>query len=1240
MTRYNNWYKLLLICSMQLLIFNSMIFAQDPFVRIVFNNEVGASKGVGWGDYNNDGYPDIYVTNGAQNYKQQNFLYLNNGDGTFTRITTGPQSTDLFISGGCSWGDFDNDGNLDLYVATTTDNPNDPAKNNILYENNGDGTFTKNTTAGPAVNDKEYTAAVGWGDYNNDGYIDLFIKNGWVQKQANSLYSNNGDGTFTDITGINLVSSTHATFISGFAWGDYDNDGDLDLCVAGGAGPNNAVWRNDGSNTFVKLLNASSESIIEGSDSSGPSWADYDNDGDLDLFMTNFGDAGPEKNFLYRNDGSDVFTKITDGDVVNDVAYSLGSGWADIDNDGDLDLFVGNDNDGTPGLKNFFYLNNGDGTFTKNATSVVLDSTFTYGTSFADYNKDGFLDLFTAREGKNILFRNNEPANGNTNNWINIKCVGTASNYAGIGVKVRAKATINSQVRWQMREISAQNGYGGHDDLRAHFGLGNASIIEELRVEWPSGTEQTLTNVAVNQFLTIAESGTTETIRITAPNGGESWQVGSVHNITWTSNNTSGAVDIEYSATGGSSWNTIATDETDDGSYSWTIPDNPSTNCLVRITDADGTPSDVSDSPFTIAQVTYVLTMAVEPSGSGSTQPAVGDHNYASGTVVEITATPLTGWDFVNWTGDVADPNNSTTTVTMDDNKVVTANFVQQTFTLTMAANPAEGGTTDPSVGAHIYPNGQVVTITANPNSGYSFLNWTGDVANPNNISTTVTMNADKTVTANFQALASSITITAPNGGENWAVGSAHNITWTSQNTSGTVNIDYSTDGGSNWKPVIASTGDDGSHLWTIPNDPSTICKVRVSDTDGNPTDQSDAVFTISQNAFDISGTVLYDAKGRPVSGVSLALTHSGGSGNQNSDESGNYLFTSIPTGNVQIVPSKTDDLREAISGSDALLVLQYLAFLANMDDEQQYAADVTEDGSVSGSDAQAILRYLAFYSDNIGATGQWRFTPSDTSFALNANAIANFKAYLKGDANLNWGEGGTLAKNNPSSAALLIHDISLRDDKNVLVPVKIEPNGETLNTFIFTISYDAASLRFISVENTVLIAGFMVVSNNTEPGKVHFAIAGHNGITTSGDILRLVFEKQDQIESANFDITRAFINDLEVTCFQNGAVNFAQAKNRVIPESFNLDQNYPNPFNPETRISFQLPVAGNVSLKIFNVRGDEICTLINEQREAGYHYFLWNGKDAAGIEVPSGVYLVTIQSGQFIANRKMVKIR
>jgi len=385
-------------------------------------NDGGTSRGCAWADYDNDNDLDLFVAN---DYDQNNFLYSNNGDGTFIKISSGSVVNDGAMSSSISWGDYDNDADLDLFVANYVD------QKNFLYQNDGTGQFKK-VTNGNIVNDISFSMGSSWADYDNDGYLDLFVTNGGSSVlQNNFLFHNNGDSSFIKITTGIIVND--ASYSEGCCWGDYDNDGDLDLFVANNNDQDNNLFSNNGDGTFTKITTGIV--VNDKGNSMGGSWGDFDNDGDLDLFVTNWLD---QNNFLYANNGDGTFTKILSSPVVSDAGHSWGSAWGDFDNDGDLDLFVAN----AGNQKNFLYSNKGDGTFEKISTGIVVEESVTStSVSWGDYNNDGFLDLFVSSEDnqKNCLYANN----GNGNNWINIKCVGTISNHSAIGAKVRVKAIIN-----------------------------------------------------------------------------------------------------------------------------------------------------------------------------------------------------------------------------------------------------------------------------------------------------------------------------------------------------------------------------------------------------------------------------------------------------------------------------------------------------------------------------------------------------------------------------------------------------------------------------------------------------------------------------------------------------------------------------------------------------------------------------------------------------------------------------
>ncbi len=396
---------------------------QSTFTRVsegAIVNDVESSTGCMWGDYNRDGYPDLYVTNWAQN----NVLYRNNGNGTFTRITSGAIISDMADSKSGTWGDYNNDGYLDLFVSNAN-------QNNLLFQNDQDGSFSQVTT-GPVVTDEGYSMGNSWGDYDNDGFLDLFVVNYYYKSQF--VYHNTGNGTFTKMASGDAVDC-----------GSY------------------------------------SISVIPG---------DYNNDRYLDLYVTNSG-----VNFLHHNNGDATFTRINEGAIVNDDESSQGASWGDYDNDGELDLFVANSDE-----NNFLYENSGDGTFDKMTVgSIVNDGGYSSGCAWGDYDNDGDLDLYVTNRGtqSNFFYEN-----GSTeNHWIKIGCVGTISNRAGLGAKVKVRANGV----WQLREVSGQTGFSAQNSLIAHFGLGDATSIEILTVEWPSGIKDTFSNVTVGQYVVVTE---------------------------------------------------------------------------------------------------------------------------------------------------------------------------------------------------------------------------------------------------------------------------------------------------------------------------------------------------------------------------------------------------------------------------------------------------------------------------------------------------------------------------------------------------------------------------------------------------------------------------------------------------------------------------------------------------------------------------------------------------------------
>jgi hypothetical protein len=472
------------------------------------------NTGVAWGDYDKDGDCDLILTTYDPIHQfEENVLFQNNCNGRFTKVAVPGIATDRASSRSSAWIDYNNDGNLDLFVCNGANETFLQRQGSFLYRNNADGTFTR-ITSGPGAHRGRLSMGHQWADINNDSYIDVAVADigGPV-----SLYMNNGDDTFAKVTDDPVVTDGALANDTAVAFADIDNDGDQDLFVLTlYETPGNRFYRNNGEGGFTRVTDS-----VVGDDpnnlgtSTSASFVDYNDDGDLDLYVCNlsFRDGGITRNFLYRNDDG-TFTEVTTaGPIVTDTGKSAHAAWSDYDNDGDIDVYV------TRQGSNKLYDNNGDGTFTSNISSIIVDAPGSGGAAWADFNNDGYPDLIVpSGEGQdNSVTTKMYVNNGNGNNWVNIKLIGTQSNTNAIGARVSALATINGSPKRQYRVVSSTNGglNGGQNMLNVHFGLRHAPIIDELTIDWPaSGIVQVFNNVPVNTFMEITEEESSDPINI------------------------------------------------------------------------------------------------------------------------------------------------------------------------------------------------------------------------------------------------------------------------------------------------------------------------------------------------------------------------------------------------------------------------------------------------------------------------------------------------------------------------------------------------------------------------------------------------------------------------------------------------------------------------------------------------------------------------------------------------------
>jgi hypothetical protein len=460
---------------------------------------------VSWVDYDGDGDLDLCVTNGydvgaAEPSPQANRLYRNDGHGALEPVIGGSISKDEGYSSGNTWGDYDNDGDLDLFIANQQD------QENFLYRNDGEGVLTR--VVDDAIHgDGGHSYAASWVDIDSDGALDLFVANGGLSHAgANFLYHNRGDGSFVKIVDGSIVTDVAGT--CGIAWGDYDNDGDPDLFAANhGFDPatnSNALYRNDGNLIFTKLTD--SPAAQDRQPSCSANWVDFDNDGDLDLYVANlYGLA----NLLYRNEGAGDLQPVGEVPIAVDGGYSYVTNWEDYDNDGSLDLLVANWGAG-PDL----YLNDGEGNLERRRAGV-LGQSILHGAAMAsgDHDADGDVDVYVGNwpnnpgpEEQNRLIVNQ----GVPGNWLQVELVGTESNRAGLGARVSVTAHIRGGLRTQLREVASHTGFRSQSSLVQHFGLGDAEVVAEVVVRWPSGQNSSVEDVDSNQRITITEGASAQ----------------------------------------------------------------------------------------------------------------------------------------------------------------------------------------------------------------------------------------------------------------------------------------------------------------------------------------------------------------------------------------------------------------------------------------------------------------------------------------------------------------------------------------------------------------------------------------------------------------------------------------------------------------------------------------------------------------------------------------------------------
>jgi len=511
--------------------------ASDPSKRYIMESMSG---GVVLIDYDRDGWPDIYFTNqptvdqALKGVSAPGALYHNNRDGTFTDVTAKSGLNTSCLANGGAVGDYNNDGWPDLYLTCLG--------GNVLYRNNGDGTFT-DVTEQAHVRDGRYSTGAAFGDYDNDGFIDLMVVNyvdfhlddmpkfgsasfckyrgldvqcgpRGLRGAGDSLFHNNGDGTFTDVSKEAGVSDPDGYYGLGVVWADFNNTGRPDIYIANDSTPK-YLYRNLGNGKFDEIGLQSGTAVSEdGSEqaSMGIALGDYNHTGRPSIYVTNFTD---ENDLLYRNQGNWDFDEVSypSGVALPSLPWvKWGTAFVDLDNSGWLDLITVTGHvypqvDQLPSgggyrQPSLLQMNQRDGTFcdaSDEAGPALMQPRVSRGLAVGDLFNDGNMDVVIEDlDGKPMILRNHGVPG---NHWVSFELDGTKSNRAALNARIKIVAGGMTQTS----EIHSGGSYLSQNDLRVHFGLGTATKIDKIEIRWPSGFVEELNNLATDRFYNVLE---------------------------------------------------------------------------------------------------------------------------------------------------------------------------------------------------------------------------------------------------------------------------------------------------------------------------------------------------------------------------------------------------------------------------------------------------------------------------------------------------------------------------------------------------------------------------------------------------------------------------------------------------------------------------------------------------------------------------------------------------------------
>jgi hypothetical protein len=1155
------------------------------------------------GDINGDGINDIIIGGGfndqAANDAGKTYIVfgkktgwgknisLANADASFLGETEGDYSGHRLAG----VGDVNNDGIDDIIIAAHGADANSIKNRGKVYlifgktsgwSQNASLSIAEASFVGPPV----MNTSIGWNvcsasDINADGYSDFLIAA--QNKSKIYLILGKSSGWQQDME----IESAAATIFSGETAldhagydmrgaGDINLDGKSDFIIGAYSNDQNGVdagksylfYGRSSWTTNVNLATADASFLGEAAgDQSGFSVAgggDVNDDGIDDLLISanlndqNGQDAG-KVYLLFGKSNDFVLTEPNGGETWN-IGEQITIVWHSADPQGNVRIELSRDGGNT---WEFIKETQDDGAafweISGPASNNCLVRVTNLSTGLSDMS-DAQLSII--QPSITLL----SPNGGEK--WLagDVRVISWQS--VGNIQKVKIEFSANAGTTWSTIIDSVAN-------LKAYNWTVPASFSTNCLVRVQDSRDGLLSDVSDSVF----EIARQPAITVTSPNGGEAWQIGTQHSISWTSVNISSTVKIELSRNHGSSWTTLAASAPNNGSWLWTVTAPASGTCLIRVTDVSGNPTDTSDGDFSIVDIPSIS--VTSPNGGEAWQ--IGTQHSIS-------------WTSVNISSNV---------------KIELSRNHGSSWTMLAASAPNYGSW---------------LWTVAGPASGTCLIRISDVSGNPTDTSDGDFSIVDVPV----------ISVTSPNGGETWQIGTEQTISWTSANISSNVKIELSRNHGSSWTTLAASAPNNGSWLWTVAGTASGTCLIRVSDAQGNPTDTSDGDFSI----VDIPSISVTSPNGGET--WQIAALHDVTWSIINSTKAVKIEISRNSGQSWQVLADSTANdgtWSWTITGpsSDSCLF--------RIGERDGSPIDVSDE-SFTIADIPSITVTLPNGGEKLNASNQYEITWSSVNISgsvrielsrNNGSSWSVLKDTTRDDGNWTWDITGPpsdsclIRISDPDGDPLDVSDelFSITEDKSITI---VTPNGgeiwelgmpQQINWSIIgsaeTISF---SLSRDGGQSWELVATFKEISPGSYSWEWTFSGPPSNScLIKAADGSGIFRDESDGLFSLHY---------------QTGVTD--QTVNT--PASYALMQNYPNPFNPETRITYQLPERSQVQIAIFNVAGNLVRMLINEVHDAGTFSVTWDGRTQEGISLPSGIYFCRMTAGAFSQTNRMLYLK